>query len=103
MMMAMLDEHAVALSLQRALLGAVTPNLRAVSFRIARGTVFVDFVYDGEPGPEETECAQISVSELISDFPHADAIESIRRLDAPEAVPATGGRLVFARREPPQP
>lgn len=95
-----LDEHAVALSLQRALLGAVTPNLRAVSFRIEDGTIHVDFTYDGEAAPEDRECAEITVSEVISDFPQADATEHIRRVDAPQALPASGGRLVFARREP---
>ena len=96
----MLDEQAVALSLQRALIGAVTANLRAVSFRVEDGTIHMDFVFDGEPSPEDTETAQIAASEVNSDFPHANAIENIRRVDAPEAVPATGGRLVFARREP---
>ena len=98
-----LEEHAIALSLQRALLGAVTANLRAVSFKLHDSTIHVDFIYDGDPAPEDVESAQIAVSEVISDFPHANAIECLRRVDAPAAVPVLGGRLVFARKEPLRP
>lgn len=92
----------IALSLQRALLGAVTPNLRAVGFRYVEPEIIVTFVFDGPVPEEDVEAAQIVTTEVISDFPETglECREDIIRADRPEPLPRAGvGRLVYARKE----
>ena len=95
------DGAAVALSLQRALLGAVTPALRACGFTLDKSSLAVTFVFDGAPTEDDIEAIQMATTELISDFPEELYLqEQVMRVDSPAPVPQSKlGRLVFLRRE----
>ena len=58
------------LSLQRALLGAVHPQLRQASIEadIQSETVRLRFEYDGEPDDEAREDLSVAAAEVIADF-----------------------------------
>jgi hypothetical protein len=58
------------LSAQRALLGAVTRQLRSVSVDLdaERSLIRLRFIFDGEPSEWEREIASIASTEIISDF-----------------------------------
>lgn len=56
-------------SIQVALLGHVTPNLRAVSIQIKDKKVKTFFYYDKTPSEEEKELANLADTEFLVDFP----------------------------------
>lgn len=58
----------IALSLQRALIGAVTPNLRGVTFGWTYHRIVVRFIYDGEVTIEDLVDAGSVASDVIADF-----------------------------------
>jgi hypothetical protein len=70
------------LSAQRALLGAVTPNLRHVSCDVANGDIAVLFVFDGPITEQNRDAASTACAEIISDF-SGNISETIARIDAP--------------------
>jgi len=89
------------LSASRALLGAVTPNLRVVTIKISpeQKMVIVCFFYDGEISEEDFETANTAITEIISDFPpDYDLDDHIERIDYPNPIPLDG-RVVFERKE----
>ncbi len=53
---------------QVALLGQVTPNLRAVTTAFDSECIRLCFYYDQEPSEQERELAEEVASEIISDF-----------------------------------
>jgi hypothetical protein len=57
------------LSAQRALLGAVTPPLRAVSMAVdeAERRWAIRFVFDGQASESQLEAARVSVTEIVTD------------------------------------
>jgi hypothetical protein len=59
----------VLLSLQRALLGSVTPNLRSVVCRWSETEIEIRAIYDGEPSPEEVEEMSMVETNVLADFP----------------------------------
>lgn len=82
------------LSVQRALLGAVSPNLRAVTCGWEGVEIKLRFVFDGEIAEEELEDARIVGTEVIADFPAPWTIsEDIARLDYPRGL--RPGALAF--------
>jgi len=90
------------LSLQRALLGAVSPALREVSCSWEGKQIKLRFVYDGEISEEDRDAAYIVGAEVIADFPADwDIEEDIARLDAPAklALPERNAVLAYRRRE----
>jgi hypothetical protein len=87
------------LSLQRALLGAVTPNLRAVYIDVDEKTkkLSISFFYDGEITDEFFNTASTAIAEV--DVPgYYELDEKIERLDFPEKLPIRG-HLVYLRQE----
>ena len=65
------------LSLQRALWGAVHPQLRQVSIEADEvlHLIRLRFEYDGEPAPEVLESCQVAGTGVIADFPSPWTIE----------------------------
>ena len=59
------------MSLQRALLGEVHPQLRMASIQADpfSKVIRLRFEYDGEPSEEAQECASRAATEVIADFP----------------------------------
>ena len=65
------DRPEILLSLQRALAGAVHPQLRQASIELDPGSqlVHVRFEYDGQPDPAVKESCSDAATEVIADFP----------------------------------
>ncbi|TIN21628.1 MAG: hypothetical protein E5Y31_20470 [Mesorhizobium sp.] len=73
------------LSVQRALLGAVSPRLRAVTCAWEGVEIKLRFVFDGEPVDQDLEDAGIVAGEVAADFPAPWTVdEDIARLDYPD-------------------
>ena len=64
-----MDIVSIRLSVQRALLGHVTPNLRAVYIKCIDDCIQLIFYYDHSPSEEEQERADFADTEFIADFP----------------------------------
>lgn len=87
------------LSLQRALLGAITPNLKAVCIDVDKKTkkLFISFFYDGEITDEFFDIASTAMAEV--DVPgYYELDEKIEKLDFPEKIPSRG-HLVYLQQE----
>lgn len=85
-------------SLQVALLGAVTPNLRAVSILYENESMIIFFYYEFPPSEDEIEISEIVGSEVIADFVIPVDVKQIT-LGATEKIPENGLRI-FHRHEP---
>jgi hypothetical protein len=86
------------LSIQTALLGAVTPNLRAVTVNIDEELkiLTVIFIYHGEISDELFDLASVASAEIgMLEYELDNRIE---RLDYPEEIPDKGV-LVYLRKE----
>jgi len=90
----------VLLSLQRALLGEVSCNLRAVTVKFTETTIHFVAIYDGEPREEDRESMLLVETEVMADFSSSHAItHEVTRLDAPALIPKD--RIwAFYRKEP---
>jgi hypothetical protein len=89
------------LSVQRALLGAVPHNLRAVTCDWEGTEIKLRFVFDGEIAEENYEDAQIVGTEVVADFPAPWTIsEDIVRLDYPGGMcPGALALWAYLRKE----
>ncbi len=77
----------ILLSVQRALLGAVPHNLRAVTCDWEGTEIKLRFVFDGEIDEENYETAGIVGAEVVADFPAPWTVsEDIIRLDYPDSL-----------------
>jgi len=85
-------------STQRALWGAVTGNLRAVTVTIIDNEIMLYFYYDKEPTENEVELSQIASTEVVSDFLVMIGEKQIV-LPQPEPIPLMNGELVYHRYE----
>lgn len=92
----------ILLCLQRVLVGAIFPNLRAVQVTLAtweeQGIVLY-CIFDGEIteyAREEMECV---ASEVAASFPDGYTTTRFFRIDYPKPIPSFGEEIVFARKE----
>jgi len=89
----------VRLSAQRALLGAVPGNLRAVTLDIKGERVEVRFYFDGAIQERDAELISEVESEMMADFePEIHVSTTLVRLDYPQPI-ADQGLFVFQRCE----
>ena len=87
------SREALLLSLQRALLGEVHPQLRQASIETdaAERLVRLRFEYDGEPGETVRNSCSCAAAEVIADFPGGwDLDEEHLVAPAPEPLRALG-------------
>lgn len=87
--------------LQVALLGFVTPNLRAVIFYCHENDICLIFYYDQSPSENELELASLADTEFISNLSsckHKTEYKIIT-LPYPKPIPKDG-TLVYLRYEP---
>lgn len=90
------------LSMQSALLGAVTCNMRNISVDIIGNKIELCFFIDGEIRTEDEENISIIETEVIADFEDNFDIDTvIKRLDYPLPVILENGCSVFQRKEKP--
>ncbi|QKC95777.1 hypothetical protein [Mesorhizobium sp. NZP2298] len=89
------------LSVQRALLGAVSRRLRAVTCAWEGVEITLRFVFDGEPTDQDSEDAGIVAAEVAADFPAPWTVdEDIARLDYPDDLrPGALALWAFRRKE----
>lgn len=84
------DLHSVFLSAGRALVGAVSPSLRAVVIKEFRTRVHLTALYDGLIDDDDAEAMSIAETEIISDCASAragDVTVDCVRLDMPAMLP----------------
>ena len=90
----------VLLSCQRALLGAVTPNLRQVQVDWKDNHITLYFVYNGDFTEEDIEEAECVATEVIASFPFDYTIETkYLRIDFPQTIGLLAQACVYARKE----
>jgi len=80
-------------SIQRGLLGNVTPNLRAVYVQIENETTFhLLFYYNNPPTEDEQELASLVDTEVLADFPSPffKTDFSVLTLSYPNPIPDVG-------------
>ncbi len=89
----------VLLSVQKALLGAVTPSLRSVNVSWDMNRIDIYFVYDGEISDMDCEEAECAATEVLANFPDNIVETHHIRCDYPKRTPAVGKQVVFRRKE----
>jgi hypothetical protein len=78
----------LGMSLQRALLGEVTPSLRGVGVRVGVSRVEVGFFYDGDVSHEDRDTASRVEAELLADLPpEFKVVTDVRRVDGRGTLP----------------
>jgi len=77
-------------TMQRALLGNVTPNLRAVYAFIEDDTYGIIFYYDQPLSEDEEELASLTDTEFLADFPDDKTTCDIQVIPYPKAIPKKG-------------
>ncbi len=86
------------LSLNRGLLGEVSPALRAAQIKWDQELIHLFFYYDGEISEEDHEAAECAATEVMADFPEYHYEIDILQWDYPKPIPKEG-ELVYYRRE----
>jgi hypothetical protein len=88
------------LSIQRALLGEVTPNIRAVTAQIGSDTVTLRWIIDGVISDSLRRDLSAVGTEVIADFATHQIAEEFVRCDAPSALDELLlDHLAYLRRE----
>lgn len=88
------------LSIQNALLGNVTSNIRSIVVNIVDKNIRLFFYYDGDISVEDKENASLISSEVISNFEEGfDINEDLIRLDYPFPIKNSDGFCVYFRKE----
>lgn len=89
------------LAVQRALIGKVTPQLRAIVVDVPKekNLLYVHLYYDGEVGEEIIDLWESSVTEVSADLGLGYVLDvGVDRLDYPQRMPFRG-RLAYLRKE----
>lgn len=100
-LMDLTEKTRLRLSAQRALLGHVTPRLRAVSldFDVEGHRVWTRFIFDGEPSDWELDAAACAGAQIIADCPEGWTITEDVVLCMAPAMMGHLAILVYARSE----
>lgn len=77
-------------SIQQALLGNVTPNLRAVYAFIEGEAYGIIFYYDQPLSEDEEELASLTDTEFISAFPDYETSCTVEVIPYPQKIPQKG-------------
>ena len=94
-------ENKVAIDLIQAMLGAISPNMRSISFECQNEKIMVYFVLEAEDETDREECSDIifefeALQEKVLDIGYQiDISSSIRK----SGISSIKGRAVYARRE----
>src|SRR5262245_2054302 len=106
----MADEHVMddlwqlrvrlLLSIQRALLGEITPNIRAVTAQIDPDTITLRWIIDGEIAGHLQRDLSLVNAEVIAEFPTHQMKEEFVRRDASASMEELYlDQLAYLRRE----
>ena len=72
----MITANELQVSSQRALLDAITPNMRLIAFGINDDLLISRVFFETEPSEEETELIQVSITEILADFPKINRLDT---------------------------
>lgn len=89
---------AIRCSLQIALLGAITPNLRALNVEFTNDLIKLFYYYETSPSDVEVENSEVVASEVVSDFVDASIYVNRIVLSKNHKIPDIGIK-VFQRME----
>ncbi len=93
------DKASLVLSLNRALLGAVSNPMRAVLIRADSDAIYIMAVFDGLIEQEDRSAISLVGTEVAADFPDFQVYEECVRSDVPSLIPNhTGWHMVFEKR-----
>ena len=88
------------LSIQRALLGQVTPNIRVVTATMVSDTITLRFIIDGEISDRSRQDLSVVATEVIADFATHQIEVELVRCDEPRATAEWHfDHLAYMRRE----
>lgn len=93
-----ITEKAVRCSIQVALLGAVTNNLRAVSAIVSKKEINLKFLYENQPSENEIELSQIASTEIFSDFGDVIVNEQQIVLNKSNIIPLASEEMLLYHR-----
>ncbi len=90
----------ILLSLQVALLGEITPNIRGITCGWSSSLITIHWYFQGEISEDDRESMECVATEVLANFPeHKINIES-KRLDLPELLnPYTLSAWVYLKKE----
>ncbi|MBS1910962.1 MAG: hypothetical protein JST22_03155 [Bacteroidetes bacterium] len=81
-------KHMVLVALQQALLGEISPNLRAVTVVFDETSIHLDCYYDGNADDDDQESMSSVETEVTAMFPESQRVtHQIHRLDYPALIP----------------
>ena len=88
------------LSIQRALLGNITHNIRAIVAELKHNDIQLFFYYDGKIQEDDEETASEIGTEVIADFSDDYNLDvNISRIDYPQPINHANGLYVYFRKE----
>ncbi|HDK6330971.1 hypothetical protein AAHY48_19675 [Klebsiella variicola subsp. variicola] len=88
------------LSVQRALFGNVTPNIRAVVAELSGKNISLLFYFDGQIDDDDKELVSVIETEIIADFDEDFTVDTtVKRLDPPQPIKNKHGLLIYIRKE----
>jgi hypothetical protein len=85
-------------ALQISLLGAVTPNLRAVNASFDENNIELFFYYENPPSEDEEELSSVIETEMYSYFTESSIVTERIVLPASEKIPEKQ-LMIFLRKE----
>lgn len=90
----------VLLSLQRALLGEISPNIRGITCSWDTSIITIHCYFQAEISDDDRESMECVATEVIADFPEHRVILECKRLDMPASLnPYTLSAWVYRRKE----
>lgn len=90
----------VLLSLQVALLGEITPNIRGITCGWSTSLIRIHCYFQGEINDDDKESMECVETEIIAGFTEHEVNLECKRLDLPEPLnPHTLSAWVYRRRE----
>ena len=88
------------LSVQFALLGEVTPNIRGITCGWDKSTIMLNFYFDGKFTEEEQESMECVATEVIASIPDFKINVECQRIDGPKSLtPYKLSEWVYLRKE----
>ncbi len=80
-------ENRLSLSAMHALLGIITPNIRAINLDWKGSTITINFIFCGEILSEDLENAELCRNRVQEDFPADIVTVHCLRIDYPQDLP----------------
>jgi hypothetical protein len=89
----------ILLAAQKALIGAITPQLRAVNLFWDMKRIDLYFIYDGEISEYDQEESECAATEVLTYFTDGKFETHHITCDYPQEIPLPGNEVVFRRHE----